>query len=94
MDALAGHLFVFGGRRLDRIKILYWNHNGFAICSKRLEEATYAIPLGEGAEERRREMARRGSHHDADGAKRAACALSIWHNEQVSCRLSTGAATT
>jgi transposase len=56
LDALAGHLFVFSGRRRDRIKIIYWNHDGFAIWSKRLEEGTYAIPLGEGAEERRREI--------------------------------------
>jgi len=43
-NPLSGHLFVFRNKRKDRIKILYWNHDGFAIWYKRLEEGTYRFP--------------------------------------------------
>jgi transposase len=56
LDAFAGHLFVFASRRCDRIKILYWEHGGFAIWSKRLEAGTYVVPLGKSSEERRQEI--------------------------------------
>ena len=52
LDALAGHLFVFSNRRRDRVRIFYWDRDGFAIWSKRLEAGTYAMPFGKGDERR------------------------------------------
>jgi transposase len=47
LDAFAGHLYIFSNRRRDRVKILYWDRDGFAIWAKRIETGTYAIPSGD-----------------------------------------------
>ena len=45
-DPFAGHLYLFANKRRDRLKILYWDRDGFAIWAKRLEAGTYALPAG------------------------------------------------
>jgi transposase len=47
LDAFAGHLYIFSNRRKDRLKVLYWDRDGFAVWAKRLETGSFAIPSGE-----------------------------------------------
>jgi transposase len=40
-DPLSGHLFIFFSKRCDRVRIVYWDRNGFAMWTKRLERGCF-----------------------------------------------------
>lgn len=40
-DPLSGHLFVFFSKRCDRVRVVYWDRNGFAMWTKRLERGRF-----------------------------------------------------
>ena len=44
LDPYGGHLFVFVGRRGDRVKVLFWDHGGFVVYYKRLAKGRFRVP--------------------------------------------------
>ena len=44
LNPFEGHLFVFLGKRLDKIKILVWDRNGFVLYYKRLSQGRFRMP--------------------------------------------------
>ncbi len=44
MDPLSGQVFVFIGRRRDKVKLLVWDRHGFWVLYKRLERGRFADP--------------------------------------------------
>ncbi len=40
-DPLSGFLFVFFSKRCDRVRVVYWDRNGFAMWTKRLEKGRF-----------------------------------------------------
>ena len=49
-DPMSGDLFVFRNRRGDRLKILAWQGDGFALYLRRLEKGTFRFPTAATAE--------------------------------------------
>ena len=47
LDPFSNALFLFCGRRSDRIKALYWEGNGFVLLYKRLESGSFQWPRKE-----------------------------------------------
>ena len=43
-DPLSGTMFVFFSRRADRVRVLYWDRDGYVLLMKRLEKGTYRPP--------------------------------------------------
>ena len=47
LDPFTNTLFLFCGRRRDRIKGLYWEGNGLVLLYKRLESGSFQWPRSE-----------------------------------------------
>jgi transposase len=43
-DPLSGSMYVFFSRRADRVRVLYYDRDGYVLITKRLEIGTFRIP--------------------------------------------------
>jgi transposase len=43
-NAYSGHVFVFRGRRGDKLKLLWWSGDGLCLFAKRLERGRFIWP--------------------------------------------------
>ena len=43
-NAFSGHVFVFRGRKGDRVKLLSWDGQGLCMFAKRLEQGKFVWP--------------------------------------------------
>ena len=43
-SAFSGHVFVFIGKRRDKVKMLWWHSTGFVLLYKRLEQGRFPAP--------------------------------------------------
>ena len=43
-DPLSGHLFCFFNKRRDKVKLLWFDHGGYALFYKRLERGCFRPP--------------------------------------------------
>ncbi|CAN5888778.1 hypothetical protein BH24BAC1_BH24BAC1_39770 [soil metagenome] len=46
-DPTSGDVFVFLGKRLNQIRLLQWDKDGFAMYIKKLEQGTFEWPRGQ-----------------------------------------------
>ena len=44
LNPLSAHLFVFRNRNRDKLKVLYWDNNGFCLLYKRLSRGRFPWP--------------------------------------------------
>jgi transposase len=45
-DPQSGALYVFVGKQATRVKVLWWDKNGYCLLYKRLHRALFRVPAG------------------------------------------------
>jgi transposase len=47
-DPRSGALYCFVNKRANRLKVLWWDRNGYCLLYKRLHRAHFRLPIGDG----------------------------------------------
>jgi len=45
-DPQAGAMFCFINKRKNRLKVIWWDRNGYCLLYKRLHRASFVLPVG------------------------------------------------
>ena len=45
-DPTSGHIFIFRNKAADKLKLLYWDKNGYVIWYKRFRKGSFVMPPG------------------------------------------------
>ena len=78
-DPKSGALFVFGNRRRNRIKILYFDGTGVCLLAKRLEEGTFHWPQSAGAPNAKLRLSPQALQLLLDGVELKAAGRRAWY---------------
>jgi transposase len=78
-DPKSGALFVFGNRRRNRIKILYFDGTGVCVLAKRLEQGTFAWPQSASASNGKIRLAPQALQLLLDGVELKAGGRRAWY---------------
>jgi len=78
-DPKSGALFVFGNRRRNRIKILYFDGSGVCILAKRLEEGTFHWPQSAGEPSAKLRLSPQALQLLLDGVELKAAGRRAWY---------------
>jgi transposase len=75
-DPQSGAIFVYFNKRLNRLKLLWWDQSGYCLLYKRLHHARVELPACAGTGQRRVQIDAgalasllRGSAHERRGAR-------------------------
>jgi len=78
-DPKSGALFVFGNRRRNRIKILYFDGSGVCVLAKRLEEGTFHWPQSAGEPNAKLRLSPQALQLLLDGVELKAAGRRAWY---------------